>query len=153
MFDENAFSLDAFNDGSWLFLLDVPYFDLSGRQRLYVRTVLESVYSVSEVNQIVSVATQNNLSVLDASTVARISTGPLQVFVRGERKTKPEKQVREPAAKQSPARKNLPVYAVTRGESIRAINVTDRVFTSATSQVVFARTSEPALFLGASNGL
>ena len=120
MLDENAFSLDSFDDRSWLFLLDVPatqtwnawgkswgkswgvawgplleapYFDLSGRQQVQIRSALASVYAETEVDQVFVVAAQNNLCVLDAITALRISVEPLQVVVAAAKQRKAVKQV------------------------------------------------------------
>lgn len=137
MFDENAFSLDAFDNDSWLFMLDAPYFSLSGKLRVYVRTVLDSVYSHTEVEQIISTAAQHNLSIFDAATAIHVSTDPLQVIVRDERKAKAEPRVREPKTIQpTPERKNLPAYALTEE---------NRVFTRADVTAIFAFTQAQSL--------
>lgn len=67
MFDENAFSLDAFDQDSWLFAFDTPYEDLSPDQRVYVATVIRSLYVTRVADQIIAVAKHRNLSIVDAS--------------------------------------------------------------------------------------
>lgn len=53
-------------------LLQAPYVDLSGAEKVFVRSVLDAVWSQQTVEQIVSVATLNRISVLDAATVLRV---------------------------------------------------------------------------------
>lgn len=73
MFDERSFDIRSFDERSWLFLFSVPITDLTGAERLYVRSVLDAVWSQQTVEQVVSVATRNRLSVLDAATVLRVT--------------------------------------------------------------------------------
>lgn len=147
MFDENAFSLDSFDQDSWLFLLEVPYFDLSGKQRIYVRSVLESVYATSEVERIVSVAVQNNISVLDAATAVRVSTEPLQIIVRNERKTSAEKPAREPArSPMNQGTKNLPAYVLTEENRAFARAEATAVFAATQAQTLVASTGGITIF-------
>lgn len=53
-------------------LLQAPYVDLSGAEKVFVRSVLDAVWSQQTVEQIVSVATTNRISVLDAAAVLRV---------------------------------------------------------------------------------
>lgn len=53
-------------------LFQTPYADLTGAEKVFVRAVLDAVWSQQTVEQIVSVATLNRISVLDAATVLRI---------------------------------------------------------------------------------
>ncbi len=123
MFDETSFSLDAFALESWLFLLDVPYFDLTGKQRVYVRSVVESVYSISEANEIVSFASGNNLSVLDSAIALRVSTKPLQLVIEAAAKKQASNNplaTREPKIRAIPA--ITPAYAVSSVTTINAVH-------------------------------
>jgi len=123
MFDETSFSLDAFAQESWLFLLDVPYFDLTGKQRVYVRSVVESVYSISEANEIVSFASGNNLSVLDSAIALRVSTKPLQLVIEAAAKKQASNKLltaREPKVRAMPAIR--PAYAVSSATAINAVH-------------------------------
>lgn len=123
MFDETSFSLDAFFQDAWLFLLDVPYFDLTGKQRVYVRSVVESVYSISEANEIISFASGNNLSVLDSAIALRVSTKPLQIVIEAAAKKQASNKLlaaREPKARAIPAIR--PAYAVISATAIHAVH-------------------------------
>lgn len=123
MFDETSFSIDAFDQDSWLFLLDVPYFDLTGKQRIYVRSVVESVYSTAEADKIISFAGSKNLSVLDSAIAVRVSTEPLRLVIEAaaavkKRVGKKLPSIREPKARAIPAIR--PAYAVSTTTAIRA---------------------------------
>ena len=67
-------------------LLQTPYVDLSGAERVYVRSVLDRTWSQRTVEQVLSVATINRISVLDAATVLRVvdvsTTGQLELAAR-----------------------------------------------------------------------
>lgn len=122
MFDETSFSIDAFDQDSWLFLLDVPYFDLTGKQRVYVRSVVESVYSTAEADKIISFAGSKNLSVLDSAIALRVSTEPLRLVIESaavkKRVGKKLPSIRETKARAIPAIR--PAYAVSTTTAIRA---------------------------------
>lgn len=124
MFDDTSFSIDAFAQESWLFLLDVLYFELTCKQRIYVRSVVESVYSISEANKIVSFASSNNLSVLDSAVAMRVSTKPLQLVIEAvaakKQAGKKLTAVREPKARSIPA--ISPAYAISTETVIHAEN-------------------------------
>ena len=174
MLDENAFSLDSFDDRSWLFLLDVPatqtwnawgkswgkswgvawgplleapYFDLSGRQQVQIRSALASVYAETEVDQVFVVAAQNNLCVLDAITALRINTEPLQLFVRNERKSKVDKPVRqEKPIKPRPERKNLPAYVFADEKQLFTRADVAAAFVATQAQSIVASTGGTTIF-------
>lgn len=80
MFDENSFSLSSFDQDSWLFLLVTPYSDLSPRQRMVVRSALESAYSVEVADDVVSFAAVQSLSVLDAMQAIGVRTQAIEWF-------------------------------------------------------------------------
>ena len=128
MFDENAFSLDAFS-GESMFLLAGPYFDLTGKQRVYVRHVLQSVYALDVVERIVAVAEIHNLSVVDSVDVIRVQTGDQTLFIL-PRKTvtieKPRRQAGPVAPKQ--AKETRVAYATSSNEAIYASDERLRVF-------------------------
>ncbi len=122
MFHEDSFSLDSFSTDSWLFLLEVPYFDLTGKQRVYVRSVVESVYSTAEADKIISFAGSKNLSVLDSAIALRVSTEPLRLVIEAaavkKRVGKKLPPIREPKARAIPAIRRA--YAVSTTTVIRA---------------------------------
>lgn len=68
MFDENAFSTDAFSTDSWLFLFEVPYHDITGVQRVFVRSVTEKIYGVLVAEAIVSIASEQNISIVQSAS-------------------------------------------------------------------------------------
>ncbi len=121
MFHEDSFSLDSFSTDSWMFLLEVPYFDLTGAQRVYVRHVLQSVYALEVVERIVAVAERNNLSAIDSAEVIRARTGDQTLFILPRRKVtadKPQRQAKQTAPKR--AKETRAAYAVTGNESMYA---------------------------------
>lgn len=84
MFDENAFSLDSFDQGSWLFLLEINYLELSGHQRIYVRSVIESVCTKEESDRAIACAAANALSTMDSIVASRIDISPLLMVETNE---------------------------------------------------------------------
>jgi hypothetical protein len=121
LFHEDSFSLDSFSTDSWMFLLEVPYFDLTGAQRVYVRHVLQSVYAMEVVERIVAVAERNNLSAIDSVDVIRAQAGDQTLVVMPRRAVtadKPQRQVRQAAPKQ--LKETRVAYAVTGNESLHA---------------------------------
>ena len=80
--------------GAWgeaWFLLNQPYQELSLKGQIFVRSYLTSIHSVEVVEQIVSVAALNNISVIDAEVVvtAKQTVTPVEA-VRQSRKAKVE---------------------------------------------------------------
>ena len=70
-------------------LLNQPYQELSLKGQIFVRSYLTSIHSVEVVEQIVSVAALNNISVIDAEVVvtAKQTASPVDA-VRQSRKAK-----------------------------------------------------------------
>ena len=106
-------------------LLTVPYFSLSGKQRVYVRTVLESVYAKTEVEQIVSTAAINRISVLDSITSLRIDPEPA---------IKAAKEVRKSAPK-SVEIENATIYATTEMQSVSVMTINEPVYVTPVKNV------------------
>lgn len=149
MFDETSFSLDAFDQDAWLFLLDVPYFDLTGKQRIYVRAVVNCVYLSSEAEKIISFAGANNLSVLDAAVALRVNAEPLQIIAtqkKNRRAPQPvvEKRVREPKTQE---RRNKPAYVVAAQNTLAVSDQSDALIASYESQQIVASSASQHLFV------
>lgn len=68
MWDSRSFSAQSFDGRSWLGLLTTPYRELTRVQRVSVRTGLSAVYVPASVEQIVTFAATQRLTVLDAVT-------------------------------------------------------------------------------------
>ena len=148
LFHESSFSLDSFDDRSWLFLLEVPYFDLTGKQRIYVRHVLQSVYALDVVEQIVSVAERNNISAIDSVEVIRAQIGDQTLFILPRRTVtaeKPQRQVKQAAPKQS--KETRVAYAVTRNESMHASAEQLRFFANHSTESIVSSHAQEMLFI------
>jgi len=108
---------------AWL-LLNQPYQELSLKGQIFVRSYLTSIHSLEVVEQIVTVAALNNISVIDAEVVVtgKHTVSPVDA-VRQSRKAKveiaPEYQPR-----QSP--KVNPV-AICRQQGVVAATFTPRI--------------------------
>lgn len=85
MFDENSFSLSSFDQDYWLFLLLTPYANLSPRQRVVVRSALESTYSLEVADKVVSFAAVQSISVLDAMQAIGVRTQAVELFIAQKR--------------------------------------------------------------------
>lgn len=148
MFDENSFSLDAFDGSSWRFLLETPYVDLSHHQRVYITSVDESLFAQTVADQIVSVASLNNLSVMDAiqSVAAKYSVAPL--VVRDERKLRVEKPVRTHAPKQGKAPStNGPMCSISDDIRITACAASETEFVVSKAQPLYVSAGENQIFI------
>lgn len=123
--------------------------DLSGKQRLYVRSILESVYSSDETDQIISAAARNTISVLDAAVALRVNAEPLQIVVAAAKQRmapKPvaEKTVRPPNAQE---RANKPVYVVAR-PIVLSVSIPNKALIAfAESRQVVSSTASQQLFV------
>ena len=121
MFDETSFFTDAFDQDSWLFLLEVPYFDLTRKQRVHVRHVLQSVYALDVVERIVSVAERNNLSAIDSVEVIRAQTGDSTLVVLPRRKVTTDTPLRaEKSPSSTSAKEARTAYAIHRSAEVNA---------------------------------
>ena len=148
MFDENSLSLDAFSDDAWLFLLEVPYFDLTGAQRVYVRHVLQSVYALEVVERIAAVAERNNLSAIDSAEVIRARTGDQTLFILPRRtvtEEKPQRQVRHAAPKQ--VKEIRFAYAVTGNESMHASVEQFHIFANHSAESIVSSHAQEMFFI------
>lgn len=85
---------------AWL-LLNQPYQELSLKGQVFVRSYLTSIHSVEVVEQIVSVAALNNISVIDAETVvaAKQTVAPIEAVRRAK------KPRIDPASTQAPTKR------------------------------------------------
>lgn len=123
--------------------------DLSGKQRLYVRSILESVYSSDETDQIISAAARNTISVLDAAVALRVNAEPLQIVVAAAKQRmapKPvaEKTVRPPKAQE---RANKPAYVVAR-PIVLSVSIPNKALIAfAESRQVVSSTASQQLFV------
>ena len=148
MFHEDSFSLDSFSTDSWLFLLEVPYFDLTRKQRVHVRHVLQSVYAMDVVERIVSVAERNNLSAIDSVEVIRAQTGDQTMVVIPRRTVtadKPQSQVGHGTPNQS--KETRFAYAVAANESMRASAEQLRFFANHSTESIVSSHAQEMLFI------
>ena len=129
MFHEDSFSLDSFSTDSWLFLLEVPYFELTGKQRVYVRHALQSVYAMDVAERIVAVAEHHNLSAVDSVEVIRAQIGDQTLFVLPRKRIASEKsQHKANPVAQKQAKETRVAYATSSTEAIYAMAAQLRVF-------------------------
>jgi hypothetical protein len=148
LFHENSFSLDSFDDTSWMFLLEVPYFDLTRKQRVYVRHVLQSVYAPDVVESIVSVAKRNNLSAIDSVEVIHAQTGDQTMVVLPRRTVtadKPQSQVGHGTLNQS--KETRFAYAVAANESMHASTEQLRFFANHSTESIVSSHAQEMLFI------
>lgn len=111
---------------AWL-LLNQPYQELSLKGQIFVRSYLTSIHSVEVVEQIVSVAALNNISVIDAEVVVTVSSSEDR---REVVKKRPKSRIEQPNQAKQPERKKTPelrvkqsqlaVFVEQRGRSISA---------------------------------
>jgi len=148
VFEQNSFSLDSFDQDSWLFLLETPYVDLSHHQRVYVTAVVESLYVQSVADQIISVAAQNNLSVMDAIQVVTAKHEGLQLAVLNARKVSAEKPVRTYAPRQEKASVTNPkVYSVAEDKSLVACSASETEFVFSQLETLTVSTGTNQIFI------
>ena len=117
---------------AWI-LLNQPYQELSLKGQIFVRSYLTSIHSVEVVEQIVSVAAVNNISVIDAEVVVTAKHHAASVeSVRLSRKAKveiaPEYQPRQ-------APKAQPV-AIYRQQGVVAATFTPRIDTASYNKAI-----------------
>ena len=128
---------------AWL-LLNQPYQELSLKGQIFVRSYLTSIHSVEVVEQIVSVAAVNNISVIDAEVVvtAKHTTSSVDA-VRQSRKAKveiaPEYQPRqEPKAQPVAIYRQQGVVAATSMPRIDAATYNPAIAVAHEAQAVHA---------------
>ena len=117
---------------AWL-LLNQPYQELSLKGQIFVRSYLTSIHSVEVVEQIVSVAAVNNISVIDAEVVVTAKHYAASMeSVRQSRKAKveiaPEYQPRQ-------APKAQPV-AIYRQQGVVAATFMPRIDTASYNKAI-----------------
>jgi hypothetical protein len=147
VFDQASFSLDAFDQDSWLFLFETGYADLSHRQRVYVTSVVESIYAQSVADQIISVAAQNNLSVLDAIQAITAKSSVETLVVRKERKVSAAPQARERVAKIERPVATGPVYSVANSETTHAFATSETGYAFSTPEEIVSTFQQTSLFI------
>lgn len=127
-------------------ILNARHVDLTGYQRAYVRSILESVYTSTETDRIIFTAARNAISVLDAAVALRINAEPLQIIAAQERKRRAPQPVVEKQAIQpkTQERKNNPAYVVATPQTTYAQSGDAPLFAiSETQQLVAATASKP----------
>ena len=128
---------------AWL-LLNQPYQELSLKGQIFVRSYLTSIHSVEVVEQIVSVAALNNISVIDAEAViaAKQTVTPVEA-VRLSRKPRveiaPEHQPRQaPKAQHMAICRQQGVVAATSMPRIDAATYNPAIAVAHEAQAVHA---------------
>ena len=130
-------------------VLNARHVDLTGYQRLYVRSILESVYSSTETDQILATAARNAISVLDAAIALRVNAEPLQIIAAQERKRRAPQQVFEKQARQrrTQERKNKPAYVVAPQNTMAVSDRPDALVVSYETQQIVADVARQQLFV------
>lgn len=115
---------------------------------IYITSVVESLFAQTVADQIVSVASLNNLSVMDAiqSVAAKYSVAPL--VVRDERKLRVEKPVRTHAPKQGKAPStNGPMCSISDDIRITACAASETEFVVSKAQPLYVSAGENQIFI------
>lgn len=115
---------------------------------LTITSVVESLFAQTVADQIVSVASLNNLSVMDAiqSVAAKYSVAPL--VVRDERKLRVEKPVRTHAPKQGKAPStNGPMCSISDDIRITACAASETEFVVSKAQPLYVSAGENQIFI------
>ena len=129
--------IGALSGAAW-FALRARHFDLSHHQRVYVASVVESLYVKPIADQIISVATQNNLSVLDAIQVVVSKHGTAQLVIQN---------IRVSALKQEQVLGNQKVYSIAEDKSLVACSESETEFVFSQLQKATAHTEVSSLFV------
>lgn len=128
-------------------ILNARHVDLTGYQRAYVRSILEAVYSTAETEQIISVATRNAISVLDAAVALRVNAEPLRIVAEVERKRAAPTHAEKPAKRRTDERKNQPTYVKTSAAVVRVSDSTDQCVVTHTHPLVVATHTQQQHFI------
>lgn len=124
------------------------HFDLSHHQRVYVTSVVESLYVKPIADQIISVAAQNNLSVLDAIQVVVSKHGTAQLVVQNKRKVSAlDKPVSVSAPKQERVVSNPKVYSVAEDKRLVACSESEIEFVFSQLQTLTVGTETNQVFI------
>ena len=127
--------------GAWgeaWFLLNQPYQELSLKGQIFVRSYLTSIHSSEVVEQIVSIAALNNISVIDAEVVvtAKQTVAPVEA-VRLSVIRKVAQSTQKLAAIQPLKRDQKPsISAMLRQPSILAKAIQNEIAASSQAQSV-----------------
>lgn len=139
--------IGALSGAAW-FALRARHFDLSHHQRVYVTSVVESLYVKPIADQIVSVAAQNNLSVLDAIQVVVSKHGTAQLVVQNKRKVSAlDKPVSVSAPKQERLVSNPKVYSVAEDKRLVACSESEIEFVFSQLQTLTVGTETNQVFI------
>lgn len=139
--------IGALSGAAW-FALRARHFDLSHHQRVYVTSVVESLYVKPIADQIVSVAAQNNLSVLDAIQVVVSKHGTAQLVVQNKRKVSAlDKPVSVSAPKQERVVSNPKVYSVAEDKRLVACSESEIEFVFSQLQTLTVGTETNQVFI------
>lgn len=140
--------IGALSGAAW-FALRARHFDLSHHQRVYVTSVVESIYTQSVADQIISVAAQNNLSVLDAIQAVTAKSGIEMLVVRKEHTTSAPAPVRSSPPKQQieKADRNLPTYSVAEQSALVCITGPRTSVAFSELQSIVAESGENTVFI------
>ena len=121
-----------------------PFQKLDFSKQLFVRSVLNIFYAKSVVEQIVTYASTENISVMEAIRVVTVSTKQTSLTVtrRAKRSVQQEPQVAAPKIRQSTPEKNLAVFSVV--PSAVAFTAPDEITITKTTQAVVLKTQQPS---------
>lgn len=134
--------------GQAWFALNTRYFDLNKYQRAYARHVLETVYALDVVEQIVSVAEQHNLSAIDSVDVVRVQTGDQTLFILPRRTVTvetPQRQAKQATPK--PIKETRVAYALTGNAPVYASAEQLRAFAIQSSEAIVSSYEQEMLFI------
>ncbi len=141
------YGVGALAGAAW-FVLRARHRDLTHYQRAYVTSVVESLFAQTVADQIVSVASLNNLSVMDAiqSVTAKYSVEPFVVL--DERKLRVKNPARTYAPKQEKApATNRPMYSISDDIRITACATSETEFVVSRVQTLTTSTGSNQIFI------
>lgn len=134
--------------GQAWFALNTRYFDLNKYQRAYVRHVLETVYALDAVEQVVSVAERYNLSALDSVDIVRAQTWDQTLFVLPRRTVTVETPQRQPKqAAPKPVKETRLAYALTGTAPVYASTEQLRAFANQPSETIVSCHAQEMFFI------
>lgn len=134
--------------GQAWFALNTRYFDLNKYQRAYARHVLETVYALDVVEQIVSIAERHNLSAIDSVDVVRMQTGDKALFILPSRTVtveKPQRQAKQATPK--PIKETRVAYALTGNAPVYASAEQLHAFANQSSEAIVSSYEQEMFFI------
>lgn len=135
-------------------ILNAKHVDLSRYQRIYVRSIVDSVYATHDADKIVSFAGENNLSVMDSVVALRIDAKPIQIIVESiKQKRKPveQKTVVQTKAKQQ-RKENKPAYSFAGVDSVYSTQEIQSCSVMHTSNHIVAQAAPQSIFIRSGKG-